>query len=133
MTKDEKMRIKSGSINGKGLAQAFFYDLIKKYIPPGHIESIINENLDAHDFEYTNGWLAKYAEYIAERLTKDSVMIERERCMSLLEERISLLERVSEQYPIEHRNHSVLRGSIENLKMMVSEINKGKDKIYGQE
>ena len=48
-----------------------------------------------------------------------AVMLERERCLQLVEARIRRLEECLGNYPPQHSNYSSTRASIENLKTMV--------------
>lgn len=64
----KRIRKKSGNIDYNNKLIAFLYILMRDDITPGRIENImINHIFDAKS-EYSNGWLAKYAEDIAERL-----------------------------------------------------------------
>ncbi len=64
---NEKLTSDSGSVeihNDK--LTSFLYELIRDYLPIGTVETLIK---NAHpDIKYTNGWLAKYAQNLAERL-----------------------------------------------------------------
>lgn len=62
------MRKKSGNINYTDKLTAFLYILMRDSVTPGRIEEILINHIDEAEQEYTNGWLAKYANYVAERL-----------------------------------------------------------------
>jgi len=47
---------------------SFLYDLMRDHMPPGKIESLVRAAEDEPLVTYTNGWLANYAKYLAERL-----------------------------------------------------------------
>ncbi len=52
---------------------SFLYELMRDKLPPGEVENVmINTMCGGHDEEvrFTNGWLAKYAMNIADRLLK---------------------------------------------------------------
>jgi hypothetical protein len=73
----DRMRKASGSINDKRLLVAFMYVLMRDRVTPGVIEHILLELSNAHNYdkwefeehEFTNGWLAKYAQDVVQRLT----------------------------------------------------------------
>ena len=77
MSSDEKnqaMRLRSGHVCSSDPLVGFFYDLALR-VPVGKIEEAIRaaEDIAALDHtgvSYTNGWLAKYAEDLAERFRK---------------------------------------------------------------
>ena len=58
----------SGNIVIKNKLASFIYVLLRDYITPGKIEDIISNNTSNKRVKYSNGWLAKYAENIANRL-----------------------------------------------------------------
>lgn len=65
------IRERSGSINIKSKLVGFLYDIMRDHIPPGVIEEILlqTDKFDNDEnFEYSNGWLAQYAQDVAERL-----------------------------------------------------------------
>jgi len=71
-----RMRKKSGHVNDTRLLVGFLYMLMRDKMTPGNIEGILLELSNAHDydesevrtFQFTNGWLAKYAQDVADRL-----------------------------------------------------------------
>jgi len=75
----ERMRKASGRIDDSRLIVAFLYTLMRDLVPPGRIEHMMLEVSNAHDYdkseftknEYTNGWLAQYAQDVAQRLTEN--------------------------------------------------------------
>lgn len=66
----ENMRERSGHININSYLVSFLYELMRDHITPGQIEEIVQNSIKDPDVQYTNGWLAKYAEDIANRLIK---------------------------------------------------------------
>lgn len=68
MTEQNKLlRIRSGEVNIHSKLTSFLYDLIRDHLPAGTVESLVREAQEP-DVQYTNGWLAKYAEDLALRL-----------------------------------------------------------------
>jgi hypothetical protein len=47
---------------------SFLYELMRDHVPPGVIEEIMRKTMGPSAVVYTNGWLAKYAEDVANRL-----------------------------------------------------------------
>lgn len=46
---------------------SFLYELMRDHVPPGTIQRIV-ENSQGSPTELTNGWLARYAAFLADRL-----------------------------------------------------------------
>lgn len=65
------MRARSGNVRDDRPLVAFLYLLIRDHVVPGAIEEMMGE-LDAQPdgatVQYTNGWMAEYAQDVAERL-----------------------------------------------------------------
>ena len=73
LTEEEKeamaeMRKRSGEIRIESRLVSFLYELMRDHVPLGIVESIVQASEKEPDVLYTNGWLAKYAEDIANRL-----------------------------------------------------------------
>lgn len=66
----KKLRNDSGNIQIKSKLVSFLYQLMRDHVPTGIIEKIVIDS-DDPDVTYTNGWLAKYAENIANRLMSE--------------------------------------------------------------
>lgn len=48
---------------------SFFYELMRDHLPSGVVEGIVRRVLDEdYDVHYCNGWLARHAQLIVERL-----------------------------------------------------------------
>ena len=62
------MRERSGKFASKSKLIGFLYLLMRDHIPPGIVEEILNDCDTENTTVYTNGWLAQYAEDIANRL-----------------------------------------------------------------
>lgn len=61
------LRERSGSVDINSKLVSFLYQLMRDHLSAGVIEEIVRESEDP-DVAYTNGWLAKYAEDLANRL-----------------------------------------------------------------
>lgn len=61
------LRERSGSIKINSKLVSFLYDLMRDHLSPGEIEEIVRASQEP-EVVYTNGWLAKYAEDLANRL-----------------------------------------------------------------
>lgn len=66
--KNDILREASGSVTINSKLVSFLYVLMRDHLPTGDVESLIRESEDDPDVTYTNGWLAKYAENLANRL-----------------------------------------------------------------
>lgn len=66
----EALRKQSGNVTIDSRLVGFLYDLMRDHLPPGVVEKLVQESEDNSTITYTNGWLAKYAEYLANRLQK---------------------------------------------------------------
>lgn len=67
---NQKYRERTGSEDSYSLLVSFLYTLIRDEVPPGVIERIMIEveKCDGKTVQFTNGFLARYAKDIAERL-----------------------------------------------------------------
>lgn len=71
---NDMMRKISGEVNSDSALVCFFYILMRDYLNAGAVEDIISQRMGrskAHTYEFTNGWLANYAEDIVNRLSDD--------------------------------------------------------------
>lgn len=66
--KADALRLRSGSIKINSRLVSFLYELMRDRLPPGVVEELVQNAEDEPEIVYTNGWLAKYAEDIANRL-----------------------------------------------------------------
>jgi len=68
------IRSRSGNISDKDKLVGFLYILMRDHLSCGKVQEIINDYLMESDkncrMDFSNGWLAKYAQDIARRLTK---------------------------------------------------------------
>lgn len=65
-----RMRRVSGSVNSRDPLVAFIYALARDYMPSGMVEELMLRHVEGKGVEsqYTNGWLAKWAQDVARRL-----------------------------------------------------------------
>ena len=70
MERFKRIRKASGEFNSKDKLTCFLYLLMRDKLPPGIVEGIMLKMADNGDesFEYCNGWLAQYAEYVKNQL-----------------------------------------------------------------
>jgi hypothetical protein len=68
----ENLRERSGNIRSNSKAVAFVYELLRDYLPSGTVEKIVYNSTgpNTEEFIFTNGYLAKYAIDIVERLSQ---------------------------------------------------------------
>ncbi len=64
----KKFRDRSGNVVINDKLTSFLYELMRDYLTPGQVESILLNSTNDVDVVYTNGWLAEYANDIAKRL-----------------------------------------------------------------
>jgi len=64
----ENLRDKSGNVSFRCGITEFIYVLIRDHINVGIIENILLKHINGKKNKYTNGWLAKYSNYVAEKL-----------------------------------------------------------------
>lgn len=65
MNKKLKKASKHVRLNGK--LESFLYELMRDHIPPGTIQGILADSQEPN-VEYTNGFLAQYARFVAKQL-----------------------------------------------------------------
>lgn len=63
-----KLREASGSVDLDSKFVSFLYSLMRDHLPCGAVEQLVNDSLYEHGTAYTNGFLAQYAQHLAERL-----------------------------------------------------------------
>ena len=63
----DALRQRSGNVRLHNRLVSFLYDLMRDHLPPGVIEKLVQEATEP-DVTYTNGWLALYAQDLAQRL-----------------------------------------------------------------
>jgi len=70
------LREDSGSVDSDDPLLSMFYSLLRDHVQPGDVEGVVLEIEEAiargdKVTRYTNGWLAKYAENLANRVRGD--------------------------------------------------------------
>lgn len=65
------LRAESGSVALDNRLVSFLYQLMHDHVTPGVVEGIVSADAKyvGETITYTNGWLARYAEHLAKRLT----------------------------------------------------------------
>jgi hypothetical protein len=64
----KQMRRRSGSVTIDCKFTSFLYTLMRDHVQPGDIEDIMLNHMSDEPVEYSNGWLALYANDVATRL-----------------------------------------------------------------
>lgn len=62
------LREKSGNIDSDDKLISFLYILMRDYLPVGSVEEILQNHVNDKTSQFTNGWLAEYARYVAHNL-----------------------------------------------------------------
>lgn len=66
---NRQMRLESGSVNDTSPVVCFLYHLMRDKLTPGQVEELLDSmSPDGTEYQFTNGWLAQYAQNIAVRL-----------------------------------------------------------------
>lgn len=66
--KNEALRSRSGEVQINSRLVSFLYDLMRDHLTSGIVEELVRASEDQPDIIYTNGWLAQYAQDLANRL-----------------------------------------------------------------
>lgn len=65
----ESIRKNSGEFRSKDPVVVLLYTLMRDHLPTSDVEKLIQDSqLNGEECLFTNGWLAKYAENLAQRL-----------------------------------------------------------------
>lgn len=67
MEYNDALRERSGVVNINSKLISFLYELLRDHLPAGIVEELVRASQEP-DISYTNGWLVKYAEDLANRL-----------------------------------------------------------------
>lgn len=67
---NKEFRELSGSVDGNRL-EAFIYLLIRDHMPAGRLEKVIMEVENIEKAQFTNGYLAKYAKLLSNRIIEN--------------------------------------------------------------
>ncbi len=65
---NDNLRESSGGVQINSKLVSFLYELMRDHLPAGTVEKIVRASEGESNVVYTNGWLAQYAEYLANRL-----------------------------------------------------------------
>jgi len=65
----EDLRKRSGKVKIDSKLTEFLYILMRDHLPAGTVEGIMINHVTGKENRYTNGYLAKYANDVAGRLT----------------------------------------------------------------
>lgn len=63
-----KMFERSGEVSSADPLVGFLYLLTRDHVTPGTVEEIMKQVFQAPESTYSNGWLAKYAMDVADRI-----------------------------------------------------------------
>ena len=69
---NDALRVRSGSIDIDGKLVDFLYTLMQDHLTIGTVEKLVRDaeiNQTSGPNQYSNGWLASYAQDLANRLT----------------------------------------------------------------
>lgn len=77
----EAIRERSGNVTIDCKLTSFLYTLIRDYVQPGDIENIMIRHISDESVVYSNGWLAKYARDVAERLLSKPQLKDADWCL----------------------------------------------------
>jgi len=67
----KETRNASGRVDSKSKLTAFLYLLMRDELTCGKVVALVKMTEEGEKFEFTNGWLAKYAAHLALKLTKE--------------------------------------------------------------
>ena len=67
---NEELRAASGKVDSTDPLVSFLYELMRDHLPPGIAEKIVRNSRPVPT-HFTNGYLAEYAKYLAEKLRKE--------------------------------------------------------------
>jgi hypothetical protein len=65
----KELRERSGSFDSNDMLVSFLYELMRDHVTPGQVEAIML-NVKPTECQFTNGYLARYAADVAERLKR---------------------------------------------------------------
>lgn len=70
----EKLRALSGTIQIKSRLVSFLYDLLRDHLTTGELEELLQDSTN-ETVSYTNGFLAQYAQYVANELCSPNFQV----------------------------------------------------------
>lgn len=65
---NDALRERSGNVKINSKLVSFLYELMRDHLPVGTVEELVRASEQESEVVYTNGWLAQYAEDLANRL-----------------------------------------------------------------
>lgn len=65
------LRTASGNFNKNSALVSFLYELMRDHVTPGVVQKLMAEAVENTDCQYSNGFLAQYADYLAKKLTQE--------------------------------------------------------------
>lgn len=65
---NDQQRVRSGEVNIDSKLVSFLYTLLRDHLAAGVVEEIVRDASISSNCGYTNGWLALYANNLANRL-----------------------------------------------------------------
>ena len=69
---NDALRERSGKVIHEDRLTSFLYELMRDYLPPGKVESMVRgTETETPPLAFSNGWLATYAHDLAGRLKAD--------------------------------------------------------------
>ena len=63
----KRLKKASGNVRLNGKLESFLYELMRDHVTPGKVQAVLDDSQEP-DVEYTNGFLAKYARFVAKQL-----------------------------------------------------------------
>jgi hypothetical protein len=73
---NDALRAASGSVSSESKLVSFLYELIRDHMTPGQVEQLVRDSQEQPTV-FTNGWIAYYAEYLANRLLDQTADLQR--------------------------------------------------------
>lgn len=69
MRDNDALRERSGAVDDQDALVGFLYVLMRDHLTPGDVEELVRRNSTLRpSIQFTNGWLAQYAQDLATRL-----------------------------------------------------------------
>ena len=68
---NDQLRDESGQVNSSSALVSFLYCLMRDKLPAGEVEQLAREAVKFPESQFTNGWLAEYAQNLARDLQSD--------------------------------------------------------------
>ena len=68
MLDQDNLRIESGEESSDDPVVSFLYELMRDHLAPGVVSTIVSNSNSKQTTNFTNGYLAKYAKFLAKEL-----------------------------------------------------------------